>query len=292
MNIFVIHSTADYNSVEKIISSLKQKEYSMNTLILKNGNCFWKIEATSKIKNSEMVIFVVGENSYKSPYIAWEIKKAIKLKKPIFILKLNEKNELHNALYVADSFTGERKNYGTVTTEDEIVTEVKNHNYGIYELFNSQDKEIDTNILLEQYKLFLQTSEDLVNRRQNVNSFYLSLSSALVTVMGILFAMDFQKISELFIGIAFCIIGVILSISWAKLLSNYGNLNSSKMKIISYIEKRLPLSLFDTEWAILANKLNKRRYKSFTESERLIPRLFMYVYFSVIIVIIISYFFS
>ena len=264
----------------------------MNALILKNGNCFWKIEATSKIKNSEMVIFVVGKNSYKSPYIAWEIKKAIKLKKPIFILKLNKKNELHNALYVTDSFTGERKNYGTVTTEDEIVTEVKNHNYGIYELFNSQDKEIGTNILLEQYKLFLQTSEDLVNRRQNVNSFYLSLSSALVTVMGILFAMDFQKISELFIGIAFCIIGVILSISWAKLLSNYGNLNSSKMKIISKIEKRLPLSLFDTEWAILANKLNKRRYKSFTESERLIPRLFMYVYFSVIIVIIISYFFS
>ncbi len=83
MNVFVIHSGADYEATNRVISSLKQKVYSLNTLILKNGTCFWKIDASKKIKKSQMVLFVVGENSHKSPYIGWEIKEAIRNKKPI-----------------------------------------------------------------------------------------------------------------------------------------------------------------------------------------------------------------
>ena len=51
------------------------------------------------------------------------------------------------------------------------------------------------------------------------------------------------------------------------------------MKIISNIETRLPLSLFDAEWAVLSDQLNKKRYVSFTESEQLIPWLFGSLYF-------------
>ena len=78
MNVFVIHSGADYDATNGIISTLKKKVYSLNTLILKNGSCFWKLDASQKIKKAQMVLFVVGENSHKSPYIAWEIKEAIK----------------------------------------------------------------------------------------------------------------------------------------------------------------------------------------------------------------------
>lgn len=41
MNVFVIHSGADYEAADTIVAGLKQKTYSLNTLILKNGNCFW-----------------------------------------------------------------------------------------------------------------------------------------------------------------------------------------------------------------------------------------------------------
>ena len=116
MNVFVIHSGADYDATNEIISMLKQKAYSLKTLILKNGSCFWKIDASKKIKKSQMVLFVVGENSHKSPYIAWEIKEAIKHKKPVYVLKLNENNELHNALFVQDDFTKENKNYGKIVS--------------------------------------------------------------------------------------------------------------------------------------------------------------------------------
>lgn len=74
-----------------------------------------------------------------------------------------------------------------------------------------------------------------------------------------------------------------MSISWSRTLTGYGNLNSSKMKIISTIEKQLPLSLFDAEWAALSDKLNKKKYVSFTESERIVPRLFAVVYIVILI---------
>ena len=154
-----------------------------------------------------MVLFVVGEKSHQSPYIAWEIKEAIKFRKPIYILKLNDKNQLHNALFVEDTFSKERKNYGKVVTVEEISNVIKSYNAGDYGLFNGMPSELNQEALLEQYKLFLQTSEDLVNRRQNVNSFYISISSALVAIMGVLFAMDFGRMSELIIGFAFCIVG-------------------------------------------------------------------------------------
>ncbi len=290
MNVFVIHSGADYEATDKIISTLKQKSYSLKTLILKNGTCFWKIDASKKIKKSQMVLFVVGENSHKSPYIAWEIKEAIKHKKPIYVLKLNESNQLHNALYVQDDFTKEKKNYGKVMSAEEISNVIRSYDAGDYGLFNGSPSELNQDALLDQYKLFLQTSEDLVNRRQNVNSFYISISSALMAIMGVLFAMELGKKSELIIGLAFCIVGIILSFSWSKSLTCYGNLNSSKMKIISSIEKQLPLSLFDAEWAALSDKLNKKKYVSFTESEQGIPRLFSLVYLLIIIFIIISFF--
>lgn len=290
MNVFVIHSRADYDAIDKIISSLKQKVYSLNTLILKNGNCFWKLDASKKIKKSQMVLFVVGENSHKSPYIAWEIKEAIKYKKPVYILKLKEENQLHNALYVKDDFTAENKNYGNIVSSKELSDVIKKYDEGDYGLFNATLSELNQNALLEQYKLFLQTSEDLVNRRQTVNSFYISINSALIAIMGLLFAMQFGQKAKLIIGFIFCVVGIILSISWSKILNCYGNLNSSKMKIISSIEKQLPLSLFDAEWAALSDKLNKKKYVSFTESEKTIPRLFGLLYFLVIVFIIVVFF--
>jgi hypothetical protein len=279
------------SATEEVIDSLKREDYSINTLILKNGPFFWKIDASNKIKKSQMVLFVLGENSHKSPYIAWEIKESIKLKKPIYILKLNSEYKLHTALFIKDSFSNEEQNYGSLVTKDELISIIKSYNKGDYGLFNSTFNELNQEIILEQYKLFLQTSEDLVNRRQNVNSFYISISSALIAIMGVFCTFDFGKKAELVICFLFCLIGIIISVSWSKILSCYGNLNSSKMKIISNIEKKLPLSLFDAEWAALSDKLNKKKYISFTETEKIIPLLFEIVYLFIIVLIIFLYFF-
>lgn len=225
-----------------------------------------------------MVIFFIGENSHKSPYIGWEINTAIKYDKPIYTIKLNEKFKSHEALKIADDFSNESKSYDRPIDFDQLITLIERHNSGDYKVFNQNVENIDKSILLEQYKLFLQTSEDLVSRRQNVNSFYISINSALVAVFGALLALDISSFYKCVISIVLAIVGIILSVSWVKILISYGDLNSSKMKIISHIEKQLPASLYDAEWAALSDKLNKRKYVSFTNSEKRVPYLFTIVY--------------
>ena len=91
------------------------------------------------------------------------------------------------------------------------------------------------------------------------------------------------------VGLLFAAVGVVLSLSWIRLLASYGNLNSSKMRIISSIERQLPASLYDAEWAAMSDRLNKKRYVSFTESEKNIPRLFIVLYAVIFLLLLISY---
>ena len=281
MNVFVIHSGKDRTEVEKNLSIIKQSCHSFNPLLLGNGGVFWKIDAKRKIKKAQMVVFFVGESSHTSKNIDWEICAAIKFQKPIYAVKLHEEFKLNTVLEISDSFSGKKTFYSKSSNLNSITELIKKHDSGEYKVFNQELDLIDKSILLEQYKVFLQTSEDLVSRRQNVNNFYISINSALMAAFGIIWALNILPIYKFFTGMLLSIVGIILSISWIKLLASYGDLNSSKMKIISYIEKQLPASLYDAEWAALSDKLNKRKYVSFTNSEKRVPLLFIIVYICV-----------
>lgn len=281
MNVFVIHSGKDRAEVEKKLSAIKQNCHAFNPLLLGNGGVFWKIDAKRKIKKAQMVVFFVGESSHMSQNIDWEICTAIKFQKPIYTIKLNEEFELNAVLEISDSFSGKKAFYSRSSDLNSITELIKKHDSGEYKVFNQDLNLIDKTILLEQYKMFLQTSEDLVSRRQNVNNFYISINSALIAAFGVIWALNILPLYKFFTGILLSVVGCILSVSWIKLLASYGDLNSSKMKIISHIEKQLPASLYDAEWAALSDKLNKRKYVSFTNSEKRVPALFIAVYLCV-----------
>lgn len=278
MDVFIIHSGCDKPKVDDIISNIKKTAFSFNALALKNGGKFWKSGAKKKIKKAQMVVFFVGETSHLSKNIDWEIQTAIKFKKPIYTVKLDESYLVNTSLQTVNAFSEASEHYNTDTTLDGIEKIIKDYDSGNYKVFNQSIESLDKEVLLEQYKLFLQTSEDLVSRRQNVNNFYISVNSALMGVWGMIWALNILPLYKFFIGLLISAIGIILSISWIKLLSSYGNLNGSKMKIISYIEKQLPVSLYDAEWAALSDRLNKKKYVSFTDSEKKIPILFIAVY--------------
>ena len=113
----------------------------------------------------------------------------------------------------------------------------------------------------------------------------------MVTIMSVLLALQIDLIYKLYIGAVFSLFGMLLCMAWMGILSSYGNLNASKLKIISAMEKHLPASLFDAEWAVLSSQLNKKRYVSFTNSERRVPKILLVVYGVILLGIVLYRFF-
>lgn len=278
MKIFVIHSGADKAKVKEVIEELNKKTSSSEFLMLSGDKKIWKPEAKRKIKDAQLVVFFVGKDSHKSKNIGWEIDKAINLKKQIITVKLDKSFADHENLKVANRFTGEKKRIDIEVSAENLVKKLNDYISGDYGLFNQPLDEIDNNLLLEQYKMFLQTSEDLVMRRQNVSSFYISVSSALVAIYAAIVGIGSDKIWKSISGLVFAAVGIILSYSWIKILRSYGDLNSSKMRIISIIEKKMPASMYDAEWRAQSDKLNSKPYVSFTKCETRIPKLLIWVY--------------
>ncbi len=295
LNVFVIHSSKDNaeNVLTEKLAEIKKNVFSFNPLMLGKGKrLLWKKQARKKIQQAQMVVFYVGEESHESPYIGWELQMAYKCKKPIYTILLQPGNKRHEALVKEDEFSGKKDYYDQLKTQQELIRLMQDFENGGYDLFNQPVQQLDKQLLLEQYKVFLQTSEDLIVRRQNVNNFYISLNSAMVALFTGLLAIDFQSDVRVLVGLVFAIMGIALSVSWIKTLVGYGNLNGSKMKIISMMEKQLPASMYDAEWAALSDRLNKNKYVSFTENEKRVPYIFIAIFILIFILILFSFLFS
>lgn len=286
VNIFIIHSGKDRSKAEEIKSILIANEHA-NVLLLDNRT-FWKIDAKNKIKKSQVILYIVGDNSFNSKNIDWELKQSIKLNKIIYVYKLNDNNKINDVLRIKDKFSNKTIKYEKEIDDINVVSNrITKYENGEYDILNFDPDKIDVKQLIDQYKIYLQTSENLVSRRQSVSSFYITVNTALISVSAVLIAL-FNDINEkATIILILSIMGIVLDISWHKILEAYGVLNSSKMKVISIIEKKLPVNLYDSEWEIMCDKLSNRKYVSFTDSEKRIPIIFASFYSIAFIICII-----
>lgn len=288
MKIFVIHSGKDESQIKSILKDqLEKKIVNPELLLLNNIPIFWKHDAKIKIRQANLVLFFVGETSSKSKNIDWEIKTAIKYAKEMYIVKLKDEYELNTSLKVKSEFSGKECKYGIEVSLPEFIEKVNKASNSDYGLFNSDNLDLST--LFEQYKIFLQTSESVVERRQNVNNFYISVNSAIVAVFGAIGSFGFDGNWKYYLGIAVPIVGIILCYSWMRIIKAYGSLNSSKMKIINILERKLPASLYEAEWKVQTDRLNLKPYISFTESEIRIPKIFICIYLIIIFLEIMQY---
>jgi hypothetical protein len=144
-------------------------------------------------------------------------------------------------------------------------------------LFNEDIIEGDKSltILFEQYKLYVELTDRVSERRQSVNTFFLSLNSILITGLTI-FLTQVGGIQAncnwILIAIA---AGIVACATWRRLVRSYGQLNAGRFEVIHLLESRLPARLFDFEWDILEQG---KRYKPFTRTEVNVPLVFMAMY--------------
>lgn len=303
MKYFIIHSGSDWkDGVERLISEWSKTFEGAKFVILNGNQSDWIDDATAKIRQSEKIIYVVGKNSHKSENIEKEIEIAIREKKPFYIYKLNDSFVLNKSLdiYAANQniepgeVEGEivyhkGKAFVTVVDGKTLADHINGDITDAMKYLPAKNFD-DKEELFEQYKIFVQTSEDLVKRKQNVNNFYVTLNSVILSaIVSVMCAINdlpvlFGTVKvSLIISVFTALIGLIICFSWISLLNSYADLNSSKMKIIEYIEQHLALNLYETEWTVMTQKVGKKKYKSFSKKEKVIANLFGILYLIIVI---------
>jgi len=140
------------------------------------------------------------------------------------------------------------------------------------------DERNQLSLLLEEYKLFVDTSEKLVARRQTVNTFFLSVNALLLSAVGLI-AKEVITMRIALVGVvAIALSGILLCMAWRRLVHSYGQLNTGKFAVIHLLERYLPAALFKAEWKALGEGKDKKKYTPFTKTEATIPIVFIVLY--------------
>lgn len=128
--------------------------------------------------------------------------------------------------------------------------------------------------LFEQYKLFVEMADRISARRQTASSFFLSVNTALISVIGYLHLESSPQPKDSFFWIV-TTAGIALSYLWYRIIRSYRDLNSAKFKVIHEIEKHLPLSPYTAEWEAIGHGKRSDLYLPFTHIEIGIPWIFL-----------------
>ena len=150
-----------------------------------------------------------------------------------------------------------------------------NHSKETYgDLFNAH--------LLEQYKRYVQSAENVSARRLASSSYLLAINAALVALYG------FQSagFGESWWMLGVPIVGVVVSVLWFSIIKSHADLNKIKFDIINELEAHLPASVYKYEWC-LAGEGQGKAYRAVTRIERWIPMVFglLHVVLGVVIVL-------
>jgi hypothetical protein len=134
--------------------------------------------------------------------------------------------------------------------------------------------------LLEQYKLFVETSQHVSDRRQNANNYLLTLNSSLVTLFVAFLSTFGVRRYDVLIPITGCVVCFV----WYSLVDSYKDLNTAKFAVIHELENQLPVALFRHEWWVCGHNRQKKdkpvedMYVPLTHLERWIPVAFVILY--------------
>ena len=137
--------------------------------------------------------------------------------------------------------------------------------------------------LLEQYKLYVSSAENVSLRRVTSNRYMFAISAALVALYGAqstAWGHDYWML-------LFPVIGIASSWFWIQLINSHSDLNTIKFRIIHEFEQYLPAAPFDAEW-IDVQSAEGPNYKEVTKIERAIPLAFIAVYAVIFVMILLA----
>lgn len=132
------------------------------------------------------------------------------------------------------------------------------------------------NMILEQYKLYVEMADKISQQRSLTNSFYITINTALLAFVGIK-----GETMDIFLYVI-AGIGIVLSILWFFNIRSYSQLNSGKFQIIHQMEELMPFRVYKTEWEFLGKGEKWSVYYPVSHIEKCIPIVFSILYLSVV----------
>jgi hypothetical protein len=146
-----------------------------------------------------------------------------------------------------------------------------------------------TTAVLEQYKLYVGTTDHISDRRMQANNFFLTLHTAVAAGIGFLIATNSKPFTLIFAIIA-ATTALLMCGVWVLLLMSYRNLNTAKFIVVGKLEERLPASpLWKAEWAALGQGKNRRKYWPLSHLELLVPTIVALLYVGIITLCVFLY---
>lgn len=138
------------------------------------------------------------------------------------------------------------------------------------------NKDVYEGHYLEQYRIYLHIFNNTSDRRQKSNEFFLGLNAAIIGIIGYVESKALPHASLIFMLIP--LVGISICYSWHRMILSYKQLNRAKFKVIHTVERKLPLSLFETEWDLLGKGKDPHKYLPLSQTEKNIPLMFIVLY--------------
>ena len=149
------------------------------------------------------------------------------------------------------------------------------------------------NTMLELYRLYVEMSDRISQRRGSANNYFLAINTTLISLMIASFAYsrlikDTNLDFTLYVIIGVSIVGVAICWAWYSLIMSYKSMNSAKFKVIHDMEEIIGYRPYFDEWEHLSRGENKKVYQKFTDVESRVPRFLRVVYLVAIVFSVLS----
>lgn len=249
MKIFVIHRFKESGKAKEILKQLS-KEHNLKlepTLLNSTGVEKWKQKAENAIYEAEAVIVFNPESCNESKNSLWEIEKAKEANKEIIEFYIDSENTSAISQLISK--------YNFKEEFDECFSK------------NNDD-------CFQLYEMMVQSSEQLIQRRQKTNAFFITVIGSLLAIAGLLVQSGVLMDETVGILYGLSVVTLLLCKSWSNLIDNYGKLNKAKFDVILRLEKDLGAQIYSAEWVALGKGLRPQKYKSFTATEKNVPLFF------------------
>jgi len=140
---------------------------------------------------------------------------------------------------------------------------------------SNEDSKMPREELLVLWTTYSGYCEEVTNKRQVINTFFLAIISAIIGfITGMWGAL----------GLVLSIIGFLISIFWGIYISSYKKLNAAKFDVLLGIEEELGLSVYSLEW----KKAKENKYIKLTTVELCLVAIFTFGFIALFVISIIK----